>query len=376
MNKSKLMKTFILTMISILTFTSCSSVETNEDKLSYDIIDAPINQELKTDLPSISNLYVAKDTIILNSESAESQLGNIQDIKQFEDTLFIQSDNAIYLFQTDGSFIRKINRKGRGHGEYLNITHFDIGNERIHVLDIDLKRILVYNFEGTFIRQVQLKDIVFDFAVLDNGDYLFYNPELYEGDLKRGIWQSDSLYTTCKELVTIDKSFLHTFILPRWFVHINSGTVGLMGAEDTDLIYAINKDSVKVSAKVTTDIVMKKKIRNKRTPYVTHNGHEYAKVSYYETNSLIAFAVNNMFNSKVEIIYDKIGKKTYRIYQSDVKRISNEDQLIPIIHSAYNGICYSVLHAPQLVSMQSNEGLPWEGITMDSNPVILTYATK
>lgn len=376
MKINSIIKITFLTAIYTMPYLACSGINNDDVEDLYDTIYAPLNQKNETELPTINDFYVGKDTIILYSESAESKIGMIEDIKQIEDTLFIQGDNSIYLFKTDGSFIRKINRKGRGHGEYLNLTHFDIGRNRIHVLDVDLRRILVYNFNGDYIRQVQFDDIVFDFAVLENGDYLLYNPELYEGDLKRGLWQTDSLYKTYKQLVTIKKSFQHTYISPRWLIHINDHTVGLMGAEDSDLIYAITKDSVKVTAKVTTDIVMKKKYSNKRTPYITHTGKEYAKVSYYETDNMISFSVNNMFDSRVNILYNKNSKKTYRIYPSDVERITSADQLVPIISHSYNGNCYSVIYASQLTSMQSLTGTTLDGLTMDSNPVILIYSTK
>ena len=40
--------------------------------------------------------------------------------------LFFCYDNSIHFFRNDGKFIRKIEKRGRGRGEYLNINRFDL----------------------------------------------------------------------------------------------------------------------------------------------------------------------------------------------------------------------------------------------------------
>ena len=66
------------------------------------------------------------DTVVLETGALETLLGeDIKDIEILDDTLIILSGDfnkgVIHLFDTNGRFIRKIDKTGRGPGEYLNI---------------------------------------------------------------------------------------------------------------------------------------------------------------------------------------------------------------------------------------------------------------
>lgn len=78
-------------------------------------------------------------------------------------------DGNIYIFDRNGKALRKINRKGQGAEEYVNVARvvLDEDNNEMYINDIYAKKICVYDLEGNFKRKLSIK-----------GDYLFF--EMYD----------------------------------------------------------------------------------------------------------------------------------------------------------------------------------------------------
>ena len=70
------------------------------------------------------------------------------------------SDGNIFIYDRNGEGLRKINRKGNGGEEYTQISKviLDESNDEIFVQDYGKRRILVYDFFGTFKRSVHYKE--------------------------------------------------------------------------------------------------------------------------------------------------------------------------------------------------------------------------
>lgn len=76
------------------------------------------------------------------------------------------------LFDKGGSFIREIGQEGQGPGEYAMLTDFTVDEERKEVYINDVLKIVVYDYEGNFKRNINLED--------DNLQVLtFCNDKLY-----------------------------------------------------------------------------------------------------------------------------------------------------------------------------------------------------
>ena len=147
---------------------SCSYSDEEVKDTDLTVLWAPLNKHERTVFPHFDSLFESIDTIQLQQVGEESLLGVINDIKCKEDTLFLCSNNAIFIFNTKGEFIRNFKKRGRGRGEYLSITHFDINktSREISILDIDGRKILVYSFEGEFLRQINISLILNDDDIL------------------------------------------------------------------------------------------------------------------------------------------------------------------------------------------------------------------
>ena len=198
-------KSFIIPLLSviILSVTSCfnkKAIDTSHDLIT---IDVPIQADQSTQLPRISELFQVTN-VILSSSSIENLVGTIYEIELCGDTLFILSDDALLLFKTDGQFITRIDKQGRGHGEYVNITGFEIDQKNNIILIFDRSTgILRFSMDGKFIDKVQIKGMPLEFALLPSGDYLFYSP--MDIDNLKGLWRTDSKGNYKRHLLTLQE---------------------------------------------------------------------------------------------------------------------------------------------------------------------------
>lgn len=85
-----------------------------------------------------------------SSDSTEYLFGGIQVVKKY-DNLFVadRSDNAIRVYSPSGTFIQKIGRRGRGPGDFLDVSDFFFKDKHLYVLDARTPRVTVFdeNFE-------------------------------------------------------------------------------------------------------------------------------------------------------------------------------------------------------------------------------------
>lgn len=358
---------FAIGLVMCVNFCSCTNAPVDSDSNS-NVLWVPLNHHSRTEFVHFDSLFESIDTIQLQQVGEESMLGAISDIKTFNDTLLLCSNNSLFLFNSDGSFIRKINRRGRGRGEYLKIEHFDINkNDReISILDVDSRKIVVYSINGDFIRQINLPEIVFDFSVTKGGDYLCYCPKYY-GRGNRGLWQIDSLGNYKKHLVEIDDDFRYTYSLSHYLVNISEDEIGLMGSEDFDNFYHINSDSIYTSYTMKTDIKIPG--RYKRTNnYPDNSSKAYVKCEYYETKDLLFFILNNV-SDNVYVFYDKRNNKLSRYYVEDLLSIQRPEDIIPRICSSDNGKIFYYYDAGSIINNEYLQYL-FPSVNEHSNPVL------
>lgn len=118
---------------------------------------------------------------IISLESIdESLIGYIDGLKIINDKIYVlDSDfgSNIFVFNEDGSFVKKFQNKGRGPGEF-NIPHcFAVdGSDNLYVLDRQMARLLKYDLESfNYIEDIILPDNTpFSFTVDRKGEHFYY----------------------------------------------------------------------------------------------------------------------------------------------------------------------------------------------------------
>ena len=120
---------------------------------------------------SLSYIKLATDTSNL--------IGVIDKIIPLKDRILIVDKDitqTIYIFDKSGKFIRKINKKGRGPGEYLSLNDVavDVSNKRLIVHDDMAQKISIFTYEGEFIEKIRLDFITTSIAYLGNNQLACY----------------------------------------------------------------------------------------------------------------------------------------------------------------------------------------------------------
>lgn len=116
---------------------------------------------LFSDLRAQDNITF-KDSFTIGLENGDPNylFTNITSISTIgSDTLLLvdASDNAIRLYGKNGVFIKKIGRRGRGPGDFREVTSILVKDRKIIALDRFLERITVFDFDGKLVDTYSLE---------------------------------------------------------------------------------------------------------------------------------------------------------------------------------------------------------------------------
>jgi len=337
---------------------------------------APLLHDEPTEYPIMSSMFARVDTVFLESAGVESLVPSVDEVISFSDTIIVRSSNTLYFFNDKGKFLKRFDRQGKGTGNYRTIERFDVlpARNELFIMDGHSNRIFVYGLDGSFKRSVFIYDFVSDFAVLPNGDFLFANPIKYSGrDYRRGLWKTGPDGTFIKQLVDFDPEFAHVSINNPYINHISPGVVGFMGIEDNDKFYTYSGDSISVTCRMTTDIVIPDEL--KRTDKVfTNPEREYTKCGYLETPRFLYFVNTNYGANLMMVFVDKSTWTTYRmyVYTSEFNHDKETREPFPYLVSCYNGTLVGFYDSGMILDNEHFKML-FPTITADSNPVLLFF---
>jgi hypothetical protein len=118
--------------------------------------------------------------IIRLESNMEGMIGKIDKMIVTEDYIIIfdmEFSKAVLVFSRDGKFVRKIGKQGRGIGEYARLS--DVGIDRqeklIILYDINFRKLIFYNYNGSFIKEIKLsKYYGMKFSNINGSQFAFY----------------------------------------------------------------------------------------------------------------------------------------------------------------------------------------------------------
>lgn len=176
------MKSFALITIFITTMilSGCINPDSN-NKISQTSLEYPININL-TDFIETENTLtnissIAEEISYVKLETSEEiLLGNIGRVRIMDKGYLVQTRKILCMFNKEGKYIWKIDNKGKGPGEYFFLNpYFDINKNTKEIIIPDVKNsLLIYNFDGQFLRNIDIKRKTFHVNVLESGNYLSY----------------------------------------------------------------------------------------------------------------------------------------------------------------------------------------------------------
>lgn len=337
---------------------------------------APLLHDDPTEYPIMSSMFARVDTVYLENRSVESMVPSVDEVISFGDTIIVRSSNTLFFFNSKGKFLRRFDRQGKGTGNYRTIGRFDVlpSSNELFIMDGHSNRIFVYGMDGSFKRSVFIYDFVSDFAVLPNGDFLFANPIKYSGrDYRRGLWQTGPDGKFIRQLVEFDPEFAHVSINNPYINHISPDVIGFMGIEDNDKFYTYANDSISVTCRMTTDIVIPDELKRSDKVF-TNPEKEYTKCGYLETPRFLYFVNTNYGANLMMVFTDKSTWTTYRmyVYTGEFNQDKMTREPFPYLVSSYNGTLVGFYDSGMIMDSERFKSL-FPTIKADSNPVLLFF---
>jgi hypothetical protein len=308
---SKLNKyTLFVVLISILVY-SC------KENIITDVIKIDISQAK----PGILSEIVDSISCIQLETTDECLIASIGLIKYHDRHYYIYDIPAktIYVFNETGKYVNKLCKYGQGPGEYLVINSFTVDNDkRIHILDLGLKQILIYDKSGDFLSRVNIDENDYPRDLFCLGDkYLLYMPD-ENIEARQGAYIFDTEKHTYTQILSFNEDDKKTFLtLPTYLV------------EKTNFNYSLINTCSNIIYNMKINEIINRFQFDIKPRYNPQSRTGYLLSGCIETDSIInmywGHCVNNYDGTCDHVIicfYDKNTKllKIFRGLKNDINR--------------------------------------------------------
>ncbi|MDC1105988.1 BF3164 family lipoprotein [Prolixibacteraceae bacterium] len=164
------MKKSILSLIIMLLLFGCSSKQSS-DGFQGKVLDCEKKEPFDM-LDKIDHIEFVK--LEQNKKSIFGFGTNVKYIHGFYYAMNIVDGGRVLVFDPKGKFIRKIGRKGRGPGELIRPTAFDVDDHgNVYIVGGRRLKVVKYNRNNKFISEVKLDFLGKGFRVLSDDKFVF-----------------------------------------------------------------------------------------------------------------------------------------------------------------------------------------------------------
>ncbi len=198
-----------------------------------------------------------------------SMLGENVIIVDISDEFIVVKDSKIvYIFDSKGNYLSKIDCRGQGYREYLNISDIlvDVQEENVLILDFFRNSVKKYNFKGNFISEI--KDIqVMSFERVNNDCIIGFNPPFsdYEFTFISDNWRKrDSIHKRKSKFTSEDFTVFKDFKLfdsHPYFYDNSSGVVNFFNQKNIDTLLIVDKGEFQIPSEIAYSLKRKKERR-------------------------------------------------------------------------------------------------------------------
>lgn len=178
---ARTMKVFFFLMITLLSLQSCknpSSTAKSFFYLPHYFIDLDKSIENIKAIPLSS---IGKEISYIPLETNPVCLiERINKISISDSFIFVSDGTKLIQFTRNGNFVRQIGSNGRGPGEYTYIWDFCVNKEArlIYTLNAGSRGVLVFNFNGNFIKSFLLPTQQTQIIMIDTNSLMFHVPNM------------------------------------------------------------------------------------------------------------------------------------------------------------------------------------------------------
>lgn len=302
----------------------------------------------ETDLSEDKNLCISKQKVV-PLDSKKGKIGDITKVMVHKDRIYIvdetKNNDCIFVYDTLGHCVNKIDKRGKGPGEYVAIQSvmIDTLRDRIILQDQHISQVLFYDLDGNFKDQKKLTFYNNKMDLLGQ-KYIYYTS--YGQNFKNSVFDNYSLVTG-----TIDKIYHYGFERQpcernMWVTSIlnkNFKNDLLYKPSFSDSIYHIISDS---TYSLHSIFKFKKSMFEKCSQYKTlsmsqvdefvRDYHGVWSLGFYESKDFIFFrcAIGKRVNN---FIYSKNKNECYEVKFTGIYGSINESKYIFEMPCASNG---------------------------------------
>lgn len=400
----KNIKSSIFLYLAVLVTILCSCENKNNRLINKFKNEYTINYKSKNlQFLSIDSI-IDKESIDFKQLDANEQIliGTISDVN-FVDSLVVFGDeegNQVYIFSKNGKFIRKIGTKGRGPGEYNNITDvvYNKYTKTIDVLD-ETPKIISYSINGKKVNEKFLRfaDMaVTSFYPIDINTFAIFNNFNLTINSKNNVnnycfYLVDSNFKAKNRDLQFNGKNIEIAYSSRQFSETEGGNLNFFETA-VPLIYKVNNKGLSPAYFINFEGVDKKIYSSDDfiEKYEEKYGNKIPSLSQvYESERylLVSFAVNRI--RKFAVIDKKLSKT--------IGVSGNGGFLFDCLHLFVSGYfyndgekCVTFLYPEKIIELQklyndykkmNMNDLPGKSfekllalkVDFDSNPVMLTF---
>lgn len=347
----------------------------------------------------IEDFIIDIDTIRLET-SDESIMSDILNMHIMDNRFYILTNNfsSVYIFDSVGKFISKINDKGDGPNEYIKISSFEVDkiNKNIIISDSFSRRIFIYDQDGNQIKTIQL-----DFQPIVILPHLNGFINIYSGP--RGIYNTPEKENYNVHFLNIKGEFISSAIEVTTPERIDMGSAFKTDCLDngdilfqpvlSDIIYRIERNNIIplygfLNLSQFKFLTQKEKLDFQYVFAKENSAEEKEEQGYLLTWGEVQDLEDYVFfsfggwNKKYYLYYVKSLNKTLFI---DPEKMRGNKDFIDIYLSypkAINGNKFYVSPNFGLIDIVKSK-LPdgiiknfFEKTDFDSNPILISYSIK
>lgn len=297
----------------------------------------------------------------------------IKDIQQLlnavyldEKNIFVSTgSNSVLRFNSDGKFLNTIGKKGQGPSEFASLFSFKINskNNEVYLFDASSKKLLVFDYDGTFKKSIPTKTHAEDFYYQGADTMLLVNRNPAKEPMAFAISESSRDMFDVLLPPHDKKSGMQGFM----FDYINKNKIYngrlILNSEVTDTIFEIDPRTLNVHPKYI------------QLPSNNGVGEENTSIYLiFETDRFANLAILKDNQVKTTYWYDKLKNEIFTglIWNEDTQSF-----VLPINTNIDNKVI-SLYYAQKLIDLHSKGKIKGklQELEPDDNPVLMIATFK
>jgi len=317
-------------------------------------------------------------------------IGDISSIRHHGGKFYIfdkHTARKIFVFDETGRFLYKIDKAGRGYGEYVEPNSFDVDSAgRVYIQDLMSRKLIVYDRDSAT-SEIKVPMPFLEFALTGDTDRLFLYKAFKDGKLDYLAGTYNTATSRAETSYLPSDPFRDGFDLPFYSVHwlYHSAQNVSFYKRFSNSIYSFGKRSNELVKKlhIDTDYVpsnslLQQVIKDRKILHIPGEDTFIKDItSIFESDRYVFFDIH-LNGMNVKSFFDKDGK-SFSYYKRIVQDVPSNNVVYGVTYEGSFIAAYfpdfgdkgEFLKGLDLENMKPEERKKLENTSIDDNPLLL-----